>query len=188
MDTISLDDAAKLLLGNGKHTSMTSRTKVRRLYDIANVLSSMKFIEKTHQPETRKPAFRWLGLNGKPETNNTVAESSATVEDSGKKRMFGTDISNTSGKRFKVSGDGGHLPKPQDKTTTAQIKNVSSEAVTTKSSYQFGPFAPVNLSKIGSSLEEKRRSLIIDWESLSSSYRPRYENQGSTTSSSQQLS
>ncbi|KAL3639324.1 E2F/DP winged-helix DNA-binding domain [Castilleja foliolosa] len=46
MDMISLDDAAKLLLGDGKHTSMTTRTKVRRLYDIANVLSSMKFIEK----------------------------------------------------------------------------------------------------------------------------------------------
>ncbi|KAL0342782.1 UNVERIFIED_CONTAM: E2F transcription factor-like E2FE [Sesamum calycinum] len=58
MDMISLDDAAKLLLGDGKHTSMTTRTKVRRLYDIANVLSSMKFIEKTHHPETRKPAFR----------------------------------------------------------------------------------------------------------------------------------
>lgn len=80
MDMISLDDAAKLLLGDGKHTSMTTRSnvplrlvsvtsldssnerykntfiktvfvckfaaKVRRLYDIANVLASMKFIEK----------------------------------------------------------------------------------------------------------------------------------------------
>ncbi|XP_028097378.1 E2F transcription factor-like E2FF [Camellia sinensis] len=60
VDLISLEEAAKILLGDAHDPSMM-RTKVRRLYDIANVLSSMNFIEKTHHPETRKPAFRWLG-------------------------------------------------------------------------------------------------------------------------------
>lgn len=36
-------------------------TQVRRLYDIANVLSSLRLIEKTHVSDSRKPAFRWLG-------------------------------------------------------------------------------------------------------------------------------
>ncbi|CAL5399938.1 unnamed protein product [Camellia sinensis] len=57
VDLISLEEAAKILLGDAHDPSMM-RTKVRRLYDIANVLSSMNFIEKTHHPETRKPAFR----------------------------------------------------------------------------------------------------------------------------------
>jgi hypothetical protein len=35
--------------------------KVRRLYDIANVLSSIGLIEKIHLVEVRKPAFKWVG-------------------------------------------------------------------------------------------------------------------------------
>lgn len=36
--------------------------KVRRLYDIANVLRSLKLIEKVHVAEERgrKPAFEWV--------------------------------------------------------------------------------------------------------------------------------
>lgn len=36
---------------NERNPALT-RTKVRRLYDIANVLSSINFIEKAHHPET----------------------------------------------------------------------------------------------------------------------------------------
>ena len=37
--------------------------KVRRLYDIANVLQSLKLIEKVHVTEERgrKTAFKWTG-------------------------------------------------------------------------------------------------------------------------------
>ncbi|KAH0853695.1 hypothetical protein HID58_090634 [Brassica napus] len=42
---ISLDEAAKLLLGDAHNTSIM-RTKVRRLYDIANVLSSMNLMRR----------------------------------------------------------------------------------------------------------------------------------------------
>lgn len=38
----------------------TLKTKVRRLYDIANILCSINLIEKVHTRK-RKPAFRWLG-------------------------------------------------------------------------------------------------------------------------------
>ena len=40
------------------------KTKVRRLYDIANILASLRLLAKTQQPDSRKPAFRWLA----PET------------------------------------------------------------------------------------------------------------------------
>ena len=38
------------------------KTKVRRLYDIANILQSLHLLEKTQLEDSRKPAFRWLGV------------------------------------------------------------------------------------------------------------------------------
>jgi transcription factor E2F7/8 len=38
------------------------KTKIRRLYDIANVLQSIGLIEKTNQTFNKKPAFRWIGM------------------------------------------------------------------------------------------------------------------------------
>ncbi|KAL0318391.1 UNVERIFIED_CONTAM: E2F transcription factor-like E2FE [Sesamum angustifolium] len=173
MDMISLDDAAKLLLGDGKHTSMTTRTKVRRLYDIANVLSSMKFIEKTHHPETRKPAFRWLGLNGK--SDNVPADSLVLSES--KKRMFGTDLTNTSGKRFKVGEDAAQVLKPHNPMRVKhETKNEVERTRSAVKSYQFGPFAPANVPKVGASQDERGKQ-VVDWESLASAYRPQYHNQ-----------
>lgn len=42
--------------------------KIRRLYDIANVLSSLQLIKKVHVTEERgrKPAFKWTGLEDFP--------------------------------------------------------------------------------------------------------------------------
>ncbi|XP_012846960.1 PREDICTED: E2F transcription factor-like E2FE isoform X2 [Erythranthe guttata] len=168
MDLISLEDAAKLLLGDGKHTSMTTRTKVRRLYDIANVLSSMKFIEKIHHPETRKPAFRWLGLNGKPD--NGIVDS--------KKRIFGTDLTNTA-KRFKVDEDGLQILKPVNLMRVKNETENENDRTTTMGakSYLFGPFAPANVPQVGVSNDYKGKQ-VVDWESLASTYRPKYHNQG----------
>ncbi|KAM9824588.1 transcription factor E2F7 [Neosynchiropus ocellatus] len=63
--TVTLDAAAKILIDDGQDSSNHSKykTKVRRLYDIANVLTSLNLIKKVHVREERgrKPAFRWLG-------------------------------------------------------------------------------------------------------------------------------
>jgi transcription factor E2F7/8 len=40
------------------------KTKIRRLYDIANVLQSIGLIEKTNHTHNKKPAFRWVGIHG----------------------------------------------------------------------------------------------------------------------------
>eukprot|EP00038_Savillea_parva_P016323 m.16591 g.16591 ORF g.16591 m.16591 type:complete len:625 (-) comp3401_c0_seq1:132-2006(-) len=62
---VRLDDAAECLVFQGcdeaKH-----KTKVRRLYDIANVLCSLRLIAKTSVSDTRapkKPAFVWIGTD-----------------------------------------------------------------------------------------------------------------------------
>ncbi|XP_028295574.1 transcription factor E2F8 isoform X2 [Gouania willdenowi] len=63
---VSLDVAAKILIGEDQDAYQDEnkyKTKVRRLYDIANVLRSLKLIEKVHVNDLRgkKPAFKWVG-------------------------------------------------------------------------------------------------------------------------------
>ncbi|XP_032893865.1 transcription factor E2F7 [Amblyraja radiata] len=63
--TIALDAAAKILIEDGQPESADNskfKTKIRRLYDIANVLTSLGLIKKVHVNERgRKPAFKWVG-------------------------------------------------------------------------------------------------------------------------------
>ncbi|XP_053114205.1 transcription factor E2F7 isoform X2 [Hemicordylus capensis] len=62
---VTLDIAAKILIEESQDTADHSKfkTKVRRLYDIANVLTSLSLIKKVHVTEERgrKPAFKWIG-------------------------------------------------------------------------------------------------------------------------------
>ena len=60
--TISLEQAARRI-SDTKIDESKLKTKVRRLYDIANVLAALNLIEKTSL-ETRKPAFKWVGEHG----------------------------------------------------------------------------------------------------------------------------
>ncbi|XP_018106781.1 E2F transcription factor 7 L homeolog isoform X1 [Xenopus laevis] len=72
---ISLEIAAKILIEESQDAADHSKfkTKVRRLYDIANVLTSLGLIKKVHVTDERgrKPAFKWIG----------PADFSAGVED-----------------------------------------------------------------------------------------------------------
>ncbi|KAI3377349.1 hypothetical protein L3Q82_008555 [Scortum barcoo] len=92
---VSLDVAAKILIGEDQGAdqdknkfkksvqslcgqwiiSLFARVlaaKVRRLYDIANVLRSLKLIEKVHVTEERgrKPAFEWVGPQEFPQVKD----------------------------------------------------------------------------------------------------------------------
>lgn len=64
--TVSLDLAAKVLIGDptvDKTQSLLYKTKIRRLYDIANILSSLGLIHKVTVTEARgrKSAFKYIG-------------------------------------------------------------------------------------------------------------------------------
>ncbi|OEL36549.1 E2F transcription factor-like E2FF [Dichanthelium oligosanthes] len=137
VDTISLDEAAKLLLGEG-HEETNMRTKVRRLYDIANVLSSLNLIEKIQQGDTRKPAFRWLGRAVIPNAENGVTVA---------------------------------VPPPEKISRLGQGKT---------SGFVYGPFHPAGARKheLDGSNKPGQRERAEDWESLSASFRPQYQNQG----------
>ncbi|XP_078360169.1 uncharacterized protein LOC144644531 [Oculina patagonica] len=63
---VTLEDAANVLIGEEEEGQTKYKTKVRRLYDIANILSSLQLIEKVHIHSIqtgRKPGFRWIGID-----------------------------------------------------------------------------------------------------------------------------
>lgn len=184
IEMISLDEAAKLLLGDAHNTSIM-RTKVRRLYDIANVLSSMNLIEKTHTTDSRKPAFRWLGLQGKTWSESVDSGHNSNINES-RKRMFGSDITNINFKRNKVDlfmkGDINQNSKMQNKLERDTWRpqqdksNLKQNEKQTPRSYQFGPFAPAFVPKAGAS-ENSVLKKVHDWDSLATAHRPQYQNQ-----------
>ncbi|CAL1537110.1 unnamed protein product, partial [Lymnaea stagnalis] len=64
--TVNLELSAKILIGDGTVLNVEAskfKTKIRRLYDIANILTSLGLIKKIHVTEIRgrKPAFQYIG-------------------------------------------------------------------------------------------------------------------------------
>ncbi|XP_041741071.1 transcription factor E2F8 isoform X1 [Coregonus clupeaformis] len=79
---VSLEVAARILIGEDQVADQDKskfKTKVRRLYDIANVLRSLKLIEKVHVTEERgrKPAFEWTGPEDFPNVKETTTTATA---------------------------------------------------------------------------------------------------------------
>ncbi|KAL5722358.1 E2F transcription factor-like E2FE [Ranunculus cassubicifolius] len=170
----SLIEAAQILLGdcgNQPHIPGNSKAKVRRLYDIANVLLSINLIEKTYV-DSGKPAFRWLGLDGSLMS---------------KKRAFGTEITNTVKKnRADILVDESRDQKDESQRrikcedlTTEMNQNKFHQSQQSKRASQgvlFGPFSPAGLLKDNNTTKKTVES-SQDWERLASSYRPQYQNQ-----------
>ncbi|CAK9139182.1 unnamed protein product [Ilex paraguariensis] len=181
VDFISLDTAAAELLGD-LHDPTAMRTKVRRLYDIANVFSSMNLIEKIRHPDSGKPAFRWIGLKGSPKNGPATA---LNLTDS--KRRFGTDVTNADLKRYKLESSSDWqlygkvnepLPmKPESLKDEYDQKSMEHHLKHGSMDFVYGPFTPASVPNVGVSDNEKVRQ-IQDWENFASIYRPRYRNQG----------
>ena len=89
---ISLEEAAKKIsvceLNLEKQSSKKTddmkgeqklKTKIRRLYDIANVLQSIGLIEKCHALNSKKPAFKWIGLQGTIDSVNELKEMNLEI-------------------------------------------------------------------------------------------------------------
>uniref|UniRef100_A0A3P9Q3C2 Transcription factor E2F8 n=2 Tax=Poecilia reticulata TaxID=8081 RepID=A0A3P9Q3C2_POERE len=104
---VSLDVAAKILIGEDHVADQDKskfKTKVRRLYDIANVLRSLKLIEKFHVTEVggRKPAFKWIGPVELPPVQDLSKSSSEFP--SQKKRVLEPSVENCAKNLFPSSG------------------------------------------------------------------------------------
>ncbi|KAI3503393.1 hypothetical protein L1887_31834 [Cichorium endivia] len=177
-DLISLDTAATALLGD-VHDPTAMRTKVRRLYDIANVFSSMDLLEKMRHPESGKPSFRWLGLKGHVETKSVPLDNTINS----KRRVFGTDISNQDDlklKRQKMECLSDWSSKEVTVAINGNIDIVKVECdenlpplplpQRNSKEFVFGPFTPVVASGVKKSKQGQ------NWENLADTYRPQYRN------------
>lgn len=67
--------------------------------------------------------------------------------------------------------------KCENLETDFHILKQEPDLTASKKSYHFGPFAPPTVSQAGVSETDKMKR-VHDWESLASSYRPQYHNQG----------
>ncbi|XP_030179145.1 transcription factor E2F7 [Lynx canadensis] len=90
---VTLDVAAKILIEESQDTPDHSKfkTKVRRLYDIANVLTSLALIKKVHVTEERgrKPAFKWIGPVDFSSSDEELVDVSASVLPELKRETYG---------------------------------------------------------------------------------------------------
>ncbi|KAK9065061.1 hypothetical protein SSX86_016444 [Deinandra increscens subsp. villosa] len=177
-EVISLETAATALLGD-VHDPTAMRTKVRRLYDIANVFSSMNLLEKMRHPESGKPSFRWLG----PKTKSPTLDANKL-----KRRAFGTDLTNHDNSKSKQIDSVSDWSSKD--VTVAMLNNIDhvkveyNENVTTKQQpstsrnskeFVFGPFTPATTQKVGISGNKKLKQ-AQDWENLADTFRPQYCN------------
>lgn len=141
---------------------------------------------QTHTTDSRKPAFRWLGLKGKTWSESVDSGHNSNINES-RKRMFGSDITNISFKRNKVDlfmkGDINQNSKMQNNLESESWRpqqdksNLKQNEKQTPRSYQFGPFAPAFVPKAGAS-ENNSLKQVHDWDTLATAHRPQYQNQG----------
>ncbi|KAK1423299.1 hypothetical protein QVD17_18597 [Tagetes erecta] len=170
-DLISLDAAATSLLSD-LHDPTAMKTKVRRLYDIANVLSSMNLLEKTRHPQSGKPSFRWMGPKIVSQTLDT---------NSSKRRAFGTDITNhedVKRKRIDCSKEVTvAMPSNIDCVKVKNNENITMQQQASRKSkaFVFGPFTPAITQKAGNSGNKKLKQ-AQDWENLAGTYHSQYNN------------
>uniref|UniRef100_A0A164VMX5 E2F/DP family winged-helix DNA-binding domain-containing protein n=1 Tax=Daucus carota subsp. sativus TaxID=79200 RepID=A0A164VMX5_DAUCS len=187
LELISIDEAAILLNGDAQDPSLI-QTKVKRLYDIANVLASMNIIQKTYQPETKRFVFRWIGIRGEAEmaTTNDLALKT-------KRRTIENEATDTSAKR--------HMGDQSSKGTTSQTVVAPSQtpcegrspkkvvendlekgSIPDIEKHRFGPSAPKTVPQDKPKSKNNIGTQIQDWESLALTHRPQYHQHQGTAS------
>ncbi|KAL3248981.1 hypothetical protein MRX96_056237 [Rhipicephalus microplus] len=92
--TVSLDLAAKVLIGDptvDKTQSIVYKTKIRRLYDIANILTSLGLIRKVTVTESRgrKSAFKYIG----PDISTASTDEDVQVQTQSRHSLVATGFS-----------------------------------------------------------------------------------------------
>lgn len=97
-----------------------------------------------------------------------------------KKRTFGSEITNLD---FKRSRSVSYVDKKPDnlqmrKEDLKACNLAAQKQLQTSKGYVFGPFQPGGVTREGGNESDMGRSKVQDWESLASSFRPQYHNQG----------
>ena len=130
---LSLEHAGRSLLVHqaGVVDNGSLKAKVRRLYDICNVLTSLKMIRKVKLRDTAKPAFEWLGVT--PDTRVVFDAETAKARSV---RQYGgaaaADAAPVAGAKRAAPGAGGRRVAPKfDTTEVALTRTDTVETVVT---------------------------------------------------------
>ena len=99
-DVLSLEESAKQISDGEVYDEKLLKTKIRRLYDIANVLQSIGLIHKTQMSNSRKPAFKWIGLKG---VVLAIAEIKSLVRTAQQEFLSGSQKGSVKSSNFKSS-------------------------------------------------------------------------------------
>ena len=124
--------------------------------------------------------YKWLGVKGKLKN----ASATAMDDQQPKKRVFGTDVTNYCLKRNK--GDSStdrkanqnilHM-KPGSLENDHSGDGLEQHSKHSSKGIVFGPFTPASAPRVQESANKIMKP-TQDWESLASTFRPQYRNQG----------
>ncbi|XP_006142918.1 transcription factor E2F7 [Tupaia chinensis] len=159
---VTLDVAAKILIEESQDTPDHSKfkTKVRRLYDIANVLTSLALIKKVHVTEERgrKPAFKWIGPVDFSSNDEELVDVSASVLPELKRETAYSHIQICARQRLARHGSFNTVQAPeriQRKVNSEPSSPYREEKVSGGYSLEIGSLAAVYRQKVGDNSQEK---------------------------------
>ncbi|KAH6923847.1 hypothetical protein HPB50_008146 [Hyalomma asiaticum] len=120
--TVSLDLAAKVLIGDptvDKTQSLVYKTKIRRLYDIANILTSLGLIRKVTVTESRgrKSAFKYIG----PDIGTASTDEDVQVQTQSRHSLVATGFSLKKALNAKDENTVPAVQSPGSSECTAQV-------------------------------------------------------------------
>nr|XP_008104506.1 PREDICTED: transcription factor E2F8 isoform X1 [Anolis carolinensis] len=156
---VSLEVAAKMLIGEDHMEYLDKskfKTKIRRLYDIANVLSSLELIKKVHisEDKSRKPAFKWTGPDIFSDTQGTQPVPTTAMIISSHPEKGKSSKENCSKNLFPTRSKQGFTRHPS-LIKTAKTMQIDQRKI------RSAPSSPIkkNTSQIASSLPSKMAQL-----------------------------
>lgn len=131
---------------------------------------------QTHIPQSRKPAYRWLGSTAISEDKFVAAPAILCDRNEPKKRVFGTEITNFNAKRSKTdcSKDRKHYG---DENTCNENEQQQCDSKSAVKSFVSAPLAPAGTSR-KNNVGNNHTQRLEDLETLSSTHKLQYCNHG----------
>lgn len=144
---VSLESAARRLMDEANLDDNRLKTKIRRLYDIANILCSLGLIEKTHLVDgSRKPAFKWKfsGVASLPTTFGKLSEGKRSCENLATAAAPVAKRARASGKLTNLDVNSGPAPAggactPLSDAAIASARSLASLASASEGGYEPPP-------------------------------------------------
>lgn len=149
---------------------------------IANKIKELQvniigLILQTHT-NTRKPAFRWLGYEGRKHERSATEPDLLLDSKPGAKRVFGTDVTNTDFTKCRLLSSSDEEQQPIKVAVNQEMQNKDIQMLRQKApkASDYGPFWPPTLVEGSGAMTTRKPA--CNWENVASNFQPRYHNRG----------